>query len=364
MRNFIQGIVSAVWYNWRKVIQFVFFIIGLICMIGCDRSVNEVYYDKSYNEISTIANDMERPFCIILVDSTQSLSQEYITQFDQKQDYITRKTIFCINDVNTPEGEWLLKWLCPTSLPLTCVFTSRGDLIDLIPGTSIETFLYIDEAVKNSATTSFHWPNLFKKDKQRVLPLLNSLLTNKKFLDQGVYLPEDIDNVIDSLPYPYSYYLKLTGILMEQDSVEARSVAKQLLALETPYIMELYKREFITAKTILNKDYKIENDAVIRVDQNMINLRDCKVGESTPVYVDVYNDGKELLVISKIHVSCSCLEQIDAMEQVTVNPGQSTMLKFNFTPDVKGDVFRDIFIASNGVNMPIFHICVVATVSD
>ncbi|WP_455498178.1 Ig-like domain-containing protein [Coprobacter sp.] len=362
MRNFIQSIISAVWYNWRKVIQFVFFI-GLICMIGCDRSVNKVYYDKSYNEISTIANDTELPFCIVLVDSTQSLSQEYIAQFDQKQNLMTRKTIFCINDVNTPEGEWLLKWLCPASLPLTCVFASRGDLIDLIPGTSIETFLYIDEAVKNSATTNFHWSNLFKKDKQRVLPLLNSLLAYRKFLDQGVYLSEDIDNVIDSLPYPYSCYLKLTGTLMEQDSVEARAVAKQLLALETPYVMELYKDEFVTAKTVLNKDYKIENDAVIRVDQSTINLRDCKVGENTPVYVNVYNDGKELLVISKVHVSCSCLEQIDTRDQITVNPGQSAKLKFNFTPDIKGDIFRDIFIVSNGVNMPILHIHIIATVT-
>lgn len=350
------------YYKKNGLVQFVFFVIYLISMTGCNKSGHEVYYDKSFNEISGIANNADLPFCIVLIDSSQVLSKEYLIQLNKNQNHTTQKTIFCVNDINSTNGEWLLKWLRPISLPLTCIFTPQGDLFDLIPGTSIETFSYLDEAVKTTATTEFHWPNQFKMDKRRVLPLLNSLLSNKKYLDQGIYIPEDINNVIDSLPYPYSYYLKLTGALMEHDSTEAQSAAKYLLELENPYIMELYKNEFITAKTTLNKEYKAENDAIIRIEQDTINLPNCKINESIPITIDVYNDGGEPLIISKIHTSCSCLKQLNTTEQITVSLKQSVKLKFNFTPDLEGDVFRDIYIASNGINMPMLHVSIIATV--
>ena len=51
-----------------------------------------------------------------------------------------------------------MKWLCPLSLPLTCVFSDTGTLIDLIPGATKETFLYTTEAISDMKITNYHYP--------------------------------------------------------------------------------------------------------------------------------------------------------------------------------------------------------------
>ena len=82
----------------------------------------------------------EKAFCIVLVDSTQELSRRYCLNLKNKGFVDTSKAIYNIADVNISSNAWYMKWLCPLSLPLTCVFSDTGTLIDLIPGATKETF--------------------------------------------------------------------------------------------------------------------------------------------------------------------------------------------------------------------------------
>lgn len=344
------------------ILKFSMLMILYLCMTGCWDVNIKTYMNKSFEDIYLLAKKSNSPFCIVLIDSCQELSREYSLHLCGDYRYLAKKSIYNFINIRTLKNEWYLKWLCPISMPLTCVFSSEGRLLDLIPGSDKESFLYVEKVLTTMTTTEYHWPNQFQMNKIAVLPFLNSILFNKRNLDRGVYIPDDIDRVIDSLSYPYSYYLKLTGALMIHDSIEAESAAKYLLNLKTPYIMDLYKNEFITANKVLNKDYEVDNDAVIQIENDSVNLFNCKINENFPVNINVYNVGCKPLIISKIHTSCSCIEELDKKDEIIINPKHSVVLKFNFNPDVKGDVYRSIYIASNAINMPIFHITIVATV--
>jgi hypothetical protein len=79
------------------------------------------------------------------------MSKEYFLHLQGEYKYLTDNTIYNIVDVNSVDNDWYMKWLCPVSTPLTCIFSSDGILIDLIPGISKESFLYSEEAIKNMA---------------------------------------------------------------------------------------------------------------------------------------------------------------------------------------------------------------------
>lgn len=265
-------------------------------------------------------------------------------------------------DINVSVNEWYIKWLCPVTTPLTCVFSPEGDLVDLIPGATRETFLYSKEAINNLGPTDFHWPNYFHRNKKELIPLLNNLLEQKEILNQGVYLSSGFSELVDSLNYPYSIYLKLAGELMMHDIITSQITAKSLLEFETPFSLDLYKNEFITAKKVLDPAFDVTDEPSIRIDKDLILLPNCIKNQTIPIEFPVYNDGNKPLVISKIYMSCSCLKKVIDLDGNIIGANDSVVVQFKFTPDIEGEVSRDIFITSNSVNTPILHVNILASV--
>jgi len=336
--------------------------IAVICLFGCNNTDTVIYENRSFKDICSLAEINNSPFCIVLTDSMNNLSKEYIFQLEKNYKHLFDKALFNILDINYIENEWYIKWLSPVSIPLTCIFSPDGRLIDLIPGVSKETFLYTEEAINKVETTDFHWPNRFKTNKKNALPLLDNVLKQKIYIDEGIYIPLELNGLVDSLNYPYSNYLKLLGELMEQDTTGSQQAAQSLIKLETPASLDLYKNEFITAKKVLNPNFNINTEPNLRVDSTNICLTNCKRDETTPFEILVYNDGDKPLKISKIHTSCSCVEQHRYDEDIIIKSKESFPVKFYFTPDAEGEIVRDIFITSNAINMPILHITILANV--
>lgn len=334
--------------------------IGIICLMGCSKKDATAYENVSFEDICSTAMMHDSPFCIVLSDTSNNLSKEYIYQLKKNYDYLYEKSFYNIIDISNKKNEWYLKWLRPVSFPLTCVFSSDGTLIDLIPGASKETFLYTAEAIKYLIFTDFHWPNFFEMNKKQVVPLLNDILIQKENLYQGIYTPSEMDQLIDSLKYPYSYFLKLVGEIMIHNEKGAQHTAQSLINLETPQSFELYRNEFSTGKKVLFPDFDFNAEPHIRVDAIRINLPDCKENVSYLFEVLVHNDGDKPLIVSEIHTSCMCLEQHKYDKNIVVKPKDSFPIKFYFTPDMKGEMFREIFIASNAINIPILHIDIFA----
>ena len=334
-----------------------------VFLAGCSNGdgASLVCHDLPLDSLSEMAIDGERSYCVSLVDDSEHFTRK-LEAYLTSDEWTSKPAIYNIVDVRQPQNEWWLKWLAPVSLPVTCVFTRDGHLADLIPGMAKESFLYICQAVKDERLTGFHYPNNFKKEKSLLLPWLDCVLECKKHLDEGLYLPWSLRQGADSLEYPYSYYLQIIGALYERDTLVACKAARSMLACEDPYKLNMYKNEYLAARKILNPGFDIKDEPSIRVDEDVVELLGCRVNEDVPFTVFVWNDGGRPLCISKIFKSCSCLRWQEEVKNVIILPNDSVALNFIFRADDKGEVVREMYIASNAINSPILYIEIKAIV--
>lgn len=230
----------------------------LTMLISCRET--ELYFNKPFDDIHALAYANDKPFCIVLTDTVNHMSRQYHSLLDSDYRYLARKALFDIVDITVPENEWYIKWLNPTFIPLTCVFLPSGQLVDIIPGASRESFLYTEKSLKYKSATEFHWPNSFKINKARAIPLLNRVLFHKQQVEHGMLMEMEVNSLIDSLHYPYIVYQKLAGQLMQNDSIPAKKTALDLVEFEEPYFLELYQNEIITAKRVIDPHFRIEED--------------------------------------------------------------------------------------------------------
>ena len=260
--------------------------------------------------------------------------------------------IYNLVDINTLEQQWYLKWLCPTSLPLTCVFSEEGTLIDLIPGSTKEAQLYTNEAITKKHTTRFHYRNHWGDRKESLIPIYDKILNCQIDIEQGIFTD---DTTMYSINYPYPYYLQMLGCLLNNDTTTAQYAAKKILSLESPYYLDLYKDEFIAAKKTIDHSFDISKEPNIRTDKKKIVLKYHKEGETIPFEITIFNDGERNLDISKVFLSCTCLK-LNSSDRFTILRKESTKLRLTFKAEQEGKIFRDIFITSNAINKPIYHI--------
>lgn len=329
--------------------------------VGCSNpQPKTMQYDEPFDKIYSYASENDKAFCIILVDSTQRPSQKYLLNLKNQNIALTDDAYCNIVDINNSSNEWYMKWLCPLSIPLTCVFSTDGTLLDLIPGATKETLLYTKQAISNKEMTKFHYPNRFNLSKSEIVPLLNQILKSKIELDQGLYESTALNNSIDSLEYPYPYYLRIIGELLDNDTIESKLAAKSMVELENPFYLEQFKNEFIVARKILDPNFDVNDEPNIRIDKSVISLSDCRQNESHPFTISICNDGKKPLEVAKIFKNCSCLSQMDYTEEFVIAPKDSVIVRFKFKPDQQGEATRDIFITSNAINKPIIYVKVLA----
>lgn len=330
-----------------------------LLILSCTSSEeSNIYYNQNFEDTYALASKLGCNYCVVLVDSTQEMSNLYKEKI---KIFFPLKTAICnIVDVGNPMNEWYMKWLCPVSLPLACVFSADGTLIDLIPGASKESFLYTKEALLKSKRTNFHYVNRFNLKKENIIPLFDQILKCSMGIKQGFF--SDLDNaVIDSLKYPYPHYLRILGNIIYNDTITAQIIAEEIVKMENPLYLDLYKNEFILAKKIINPKFDICNEPTIRVNKELITFLNYKMGETIPFDITLYNDGETDLKVSKIFKSCSCLE-LEGTDNFIIPPKDSIKLDFTFNIEQQGEVIRDIYITSNAINAPILYIKVLANI--
>ena len=340
---------------------FLFFYLFLTACTKLGTRQPSITHNETFDTIQQTNRNNNRAYCITLIDSTQNLSKKFIDGL-KYEDWTCSTASYNIIDINLPQNEWYIKWLVPVSLPVTCIFTSDGHLIDLIPGAAKESFLYIKRALSDLQTTEYHYPNRFSIPKNELIPILGNILECNMGLSEGIYLKEKLSQIYDSLPYPYPYYIGIVGALAESDTAAALSLAHSMLKLENPYYLDVFRDEFIVAKKTINPRFNIKDEATIRTNSTQILLSDCLSGKDNPFTITIFNDGKRPLNIFKIFKSCSCLELKNHHEKFIIAPKDSTKVDFIFKAEEKGDFLRDIFITSNAINAPILYLEVLANV--
>lgn len=329
---------------------------SILFTLSCINEENKfyTYNNKSIEEISSLANNAGLPFCIVLIDSTHFTVNEYLKMI-KTHTKSPHSILYNFINIYNSDNKWYSKLLSPHIYPVTCVFNTNKQLIELVPGSSIESFFYIDKAILSEETSSeFHYNQNYEKDKNDIINMVNNAI----ILKSKIYTDKDADICIDSLlakrNHPYLLYLKLENQIHFNKTIEARKTANELLGFDSASDLFYYYDELLTANKVLNPMY--HNSAPkISSSTNIINLPNCIIDHTYNVDIEIFNNGGHPLKISDILTSCSCVK-INSSKKNIIDPGKSIILNFDFTPENKGSVYREVHIASNSLDTPIYTI--------
>jgi hypothetical protein len=232
--------------------------------------------------------------------------------------------------------------------PTTCVFSAEGELEAVVPGTVATSTQCIASAIEGDTKCASYFENsLFAAKGKKRLDLLNALLSCKQNLETGQDISSEIQPFLDENAYPYSLFLKFTNEEKQGRHEEAVYWAQRMLAPENPHYSLIYDALYHDAKAVINPNYLAEAPELSVVEE--VKLEGCKYKESKPFSLVVKNTGKSPLSIRNIAVSCSCMKLLSE-KQLTIQPGQSAKVDLVFTPDVRGDVFREVTFFSDAKN--------------
>ncbi len=277
---------------------------------------------------------------------------------------ISKRTNVVCNfvDVTQPENLWYVKLLLPEVLPLTCVFSSSGNLIDLIPGFSRESMLYIEDAISNDAANlDFHYNRRYNSDKLSFIRYANIAI--RMYLD---YTRKDstsinIDSLYQIVENPYLLYLKASRLLAKGDTINARHAASKFLSCDSAIYFIRFHKEFLYANHLVDPSYTWDRAPVLDLSSQVIDMGTCDIFNSYPISFSISNIGYKPLEIAMIYPSCSCIKLAEPSPQV-INPHCSATISATIAVDVEGYMEREIHIISNDKVQPLHSLTVIAHV--
>jgi hypothetical protein len=332
-----------------------------LCLFGCNNAAT-VYQNKAFEDMCSLARAGNRPFCIVLSDSTQLLSKEYVMYLQENYKYLVEKAIYNMVDVNSPENRWYVKWLYPASIPLTCVFSADGALIDLIPGAARETFLYTNLALTKMATTDYHCPNKFQLSKVDLVFAMNDVLQSKVKLDKNENASPLIDSAITKIRYPYNLFIKLQNDSKLHDSLSMSNTFSELLSINDAYTYLHYIEELTEAKKIMDPEYDISQEPFLEITPSIVEMGNCEYRDNKIFYITLKNRGKSAIRVLDVETSCSCVTNLEN-KKYKIAPFDSIRLSFSFTAEQKGKIERGCYFISDARN-PVVDVRIAASVGD
>lgn len=338
-------------------------IVAVSLCLSCCTSLKpyNIFSEKSFTEMLEKSQEMNLPFCLVLYDSMGVASQEYINAI-YSSGLKVEDGLFNLVNVADKENSWYVKLLAPQVLPLNCVFTATGELIDLIPGGTKESLLYTKEALNNqTANQEYHYNQMYGDNKICLISDIDNTIHLKLEVDHNENVISELDTLLIKFYYPYSLFLKLKNQLQFEDTIAARKTASELLQFDSPRDLVDYFDEFLFAQQVIDPTFSLDNGQYIEVNPIEIELMDCKRNEIVPIAIKIKNKGQRPLKISDVLMSCSCVELISKKKHL-IRPKQTKTLYFEFTPDNTGDIYREVYIASNSVNSPLCSIIIRASV--
>lgn len=335
----------------------------LLMIVSCTSNIPEhnIYHNENIEEIITLAQDKNQPFCVVLIDSLHMTANEYINAIS-KCKILQKGVLFNFISIDLNENKWYSKLLAPQIYPVSCIFSPKGELIDLVPGISNESVAYINQVITTKQPClEFHYNQKYDKDKIEIIHYTNDAIKLKSKIEEGQYVINKIDSMLQITEHPYLLYLKLHNQIQFNNKIEAKETAKKLLLFDSPQILFEYYDELLVANQIIDSTYNAKTAPLISSISNKIELPNCEINHTYNLNIEIINEGEKPLKISDILTSCSCVE-LKSNKKHIVNSGESLIFKVLFTPDALGDVFREVYVASNSLNTPIYSISINANV--
>jgi hypothetical protein len=277
---------------------------------------------------------------------------------------LKRKIIFNIVDIYANGNRWYGKWLCPVSVPLTCVFSPDGTLLNLLPDLTYESFAYMKKTVGEGQTDNeYYCYNRFGMNKKNYVVAMNSVLQAKRKFEAGDNIRSQLDASLEQVKYPFNLFLKVKSEERLQNSVNMIHACRELLATNTPYELLLYEEEFTECKKKLDSSYDITKEPCLEVTPAVVEIGQCKYHERKPFFIVLKNTGNRPVKISTVETSCTCVSFQGMDSLYIVLPHDSIQMPFEFHAEQKGDVERGCYFVSDARN-PVVDVKILATVRD
>ena len=317
----------------KKILLFVCAMI--IC--SCDKNNDSILSNNQFDRLYRRAVSEGRPFCIILAN-TDSIDVESIAQeYDQYKNSLILKII----NVSKEENEWCLKWLGNRTVPQACLFTDKGDLVDIIIG--IPEFDIIMDLLHKGPDS---------KMSERIVTL-GQILKNQMYIEMGADIGVDVEKTAQYVQCPYVYYQNLICSILSGDSLRVESAAYALLDFEDiEQYASLYNDEFRIAHNILNdKSHEgpLLNSSICEIAQK---------GKYQSFSIKLENPGNEPLFISRITVGCNCIDFMHENNTIKIDQNKNMLLKFRAELEKTDSIEKVIYFFSNAVNSPVKRIVI------
>ena len=343
---------QSIWTFW--ILTWMLFpAIAVICgaLSSCKSEDVVIEYDKTFEETQKLAIEKgKKAFCIVLSRPDCPPCVPYIEKLGRQYKYLCTKAIFNIVDVQLPEHQWYQQWACTGMLPTTCIFSTKGELLAIVPGTSGPSMQCIESVLsgKEAKCADYLYNKRYPVLGGDYQTLLTTLLSCKFDLDSGIDISPTIDDCVQQTHYPYPIYLKYLNEAAQGRYDQAAFWAQRLLEFDDTYYYLLYGDLYAQAKYIANPDYNPRDAAILTVESE-VHLDNCKIHQPKRFALTLTNTGKTPLHIRNIEVGCSCLRLFNS-KQLVLNAGEEQALDFEFTADTKGEIHRAITFFSDASN--------------
>jgi len=325
------------------------FLLLAMLMVSCKRqSAAEILYEKSFDDMKTLAGKANKPFCVVLSNTDCPPCSIYVNNLNDTHAQLCADALFDVVDVTQDENRWWQQWLNCSGLPTTVIFTPSGKLSAVVSGAADKCFDCIRSVLKGEpACAAYLYTRQFQSSGD-LFPALDAVLNCKFRLEQGENIDEAISNTFDQIVYPYNIYLKCLNEQKQGNHEMVVALAKKLLHFDDAYNVRMYDNLLNEVRLIIDPEYSNpENRAVLAVEKEL-KLDGCYPNAPVKFKITVKNEGQAPLEISDITVSCSCVK-LKSEKKHTIAAGKSADIDFEFTAEHEGVFYREISFVSNDI---------------
>lgn len=316
------------------------------CTMYQDKQI--IFQDLTYTQIHDIASYSEKPFCIVLFDSTFNLS----SYKDRMKDYqIVDHAIWNFANTDTNQNLWYKFLFGTEKTPFTLVFNQNGTLKNIVYGISQYAFKSI-----RASLTSMSKENRYIHFGFLENSIINIIPQNiNSFFNNLIKIESDFNNCkrpnydsiiasINELEYPYNLYLRIKYEDRYQNKNSSIVHAKELLnkysnsnyaGVFSPLLMSINKS--------INRNISNKDEFYISTSLNKYN---CHLNDTISIKVLVTNNTNSTVEIKKFEPSCNCIVQTKA-SPMTIPPKQIVNYEFYFITEDKGEIYREIYFYTN-----------------
>jgi len=306
------------------------------------------------------AQESNKAFALVLSRPDCPPCHVFLQRLDKNYEQF-RGAIFNFIDVSLPENMWYQQWLFSGTTPTTCIFSPSGELQAVISGTVATAMQCIESSIvgRTQCADNF-FGRQFSTTNGELLPMLNDMFWGKYNLERGNDISKYIDKWLPTAQYPFPFYLKYRNEKQQGRHNQALYWANRLVSItgSNQQFARVYSNLSTQANILINPNHAIDGATLSVIGE--LALGEFRFQESKPFSLTVTNTGRSPLSILHTEIGCSCLVILSDRQQ-TIQPGESRVMDFRFTADIRGDVLRNITFVSNGVN-PVEVVAITAKV--